>query len=270
MNTNKGQRPTSSFYSQDGELDFHDVPLANLGATHDDPRPVPNTDWALFREKQRQHKKSRITILVLTAIVAFLGVGAGVLGTLYGMAKSHPPEVQTKTMMSTLIATTTTTVPPVTETTTTSLPPLTETAIQVITFPQVTTTVLETTVSPLTLIITETLPPVTQTTTQDLTEISLVTTTITTTLIYTTVQTTTSLNSTTKGSYNGQRCTVDYAYGGENLHDLNNDYDLLMVDAVDRAVGNGLELGDDDVLEVAMKSIFQCVVTDVLDLVGAF
>lgn len=246
MDANNNPRPTASFYSGDGDRSFTDVPLSDLGPNNEDPIPAStNVDWALFRAKQAQDKKNRITIISLIAMVAFLSATAAVLGALYGIARSQPPQVLTKTTMSTSVVTTTS-ILPVTETTTTSIPPITTTAIR-----------------------TRTLPPVTQTTTQNQTEISLVTTILTTTLFFTTVQTTTSLISSTKGAQDGQRCTVNYEYGGEDLHDLNDDYDLLMADALERAAGKGLDLGSEDYLTVAMRSVFECSVTDVLDLVDA-
>ncbi|KUI59954.1 hypothetical protein VP1G_07217 [Cytospora mali] len=270
MDANNGPRPTSSFYSVDGNGGFGDIPLRDLGVNNEAPGPVPvsNIDWTVFREKQKQDHKSWITIMILTAVAVFLGASVAVLGTLYGLEKSKSPQVLTnwETTTSTSIVTSTTSILPVTETTTTSLPPLTETATQTTTLPPLTTTLLQTTTTPMTSFVTETLPPITQTITENQTEteISLVTTIITTTLIFTTIETTTSLISTTKGVQDGQRCTVNYEYGGEDLHNLNGDYDLLMVDALGRAVGKGLDLDTDDYLAVAMRSVFECAVTDVL------
>lgn len=262
METNNAPRPPSSCYSFDGVPDFNNIPMRNLGANRENSASniAANVDWTLFREKQRQDRKSRITIMILTGMVALLGILAAVLGTLYGIEKSQPPRVEMKTTTSTM--TLTSSVLPVTISTTTSLPPLTETTTQ-------TTTFLQTTTTPMTSFVTETLPPVTQTTTQNLIEISLVTTIVTTTLVFTITETTALLISTTKGLQAGQRCTVNYEYGGEDLHNLNSDYDLLMVDALQRAIGKGLDLGTDDYQGVALKSIFECAVTDVLDLVEA-
>lgn len=270
MDTNNNPRPTSSFYSGDGDQGLSEVPLRNLGPNSADPSPEPrNVDWALFRAKQERDKKNRIAIISLIAMVAFLSATAAVLGTLYGLAKAQPPQVLTKTAISTSIMTTTS-ILPVTQTVTASLPPITETSIQTSTLPPLTTTLLQTTTTPLTLFSTETLPPVTQTTTQSQTEISLVTTIITTTFTFTTTQTTTPLtSSSTVGAQDPQRCTVNYEYGGEDLHDLDSDYDLLMLDALQRAVAKGLDISTGDSLTVAMRSVFECAVTDVLDLVEA-
>lgn len=246
MDTNNNPRPTPSSSSVDGDQGFIDVPLEDLRPNNEEPVPVsPNVDWALFRAKQIKDRKNRIAIISLIIIIAFLSATTAVLGALYGLAKSHPPQVLTKTALSTSVVTTTS-ILPVTETTTTSIPPVTQTTTQ-----------------------TTTLPPVTQTTTQNQTEISPVTVIITTSLTFTTVQTTTSVVSSTKGPQDGQRCTVDYEYGGEDLHEINGDYDLLMVDALKRAVGRGLDLDSEDYLAVSMRSVFECSLTDVLELVEA-
>lgn len=277
MTTTNNQRPIiSPFYSGEDDHAFNDVPLRDLRPNSEYPTSGRRSlDWALYRAKQEQDSKNRRTIRVLIILMALLAAATAVIGTIYGIEKAQPPHVLTKTAIHVSTSTITTTrTQHVTETTTTSFPTKIETAIRTETLPPLTTTLLQTITTPLTVFHTETLPPITQTTTttttQNQTETSLVTSIITTILNFTTTQTTTlSFTSSTTGPPNEQHCTVDYEYGGNELHRLNPDYDLLMIDALERAVGKGLDYGALDPLTVAMRSIFECVVTDVLELVDA-
>ncbi|KAJ0117460.1 hypothetical protein J7T55_003876 [Diaporthe amygdali] len=112
--------------------------------------------------------------------------------------------------------------------------PVTITTTKIATVPSTTTT--------------KTVPPATQTAVHTVTEVSYVTTEF------------------TKSSV----LTTSVTYGGQELHDLNNDYDLLMVDALEFAVSNGLDLGGDEYMDVAMRSIFLCSSSDSIELVEAF
>lgn len=105
---------------------------------------------------------------------------------------------------------------------------------------------------------TQTLPPVTQTTVTTETEVSRITTEITKTSALTTTDTTRITVTPTKDPHDGKRCDSTQQYGGQELHDINSDYDLLLVDAIQEAVDDGMDIGDDSVLEVAQRSVFLC------------
>lgn len=106
--------------------------------------------------------------------------------------------------------------------------------------------------------VTQTLTPVTQTTVQTQTEVSRITTEITKTSALTTTDTTSITVTPTKDPHDGRRCGNNLLYGGQELHDINSDYDLLLVDAVQEALDNGMDIGNAQVLEVAKKSVFLC------------
>lgn len=117
--------------------------------------------------------------------------------------------------------------------------------------------------------VTHTLPPMTQTTIQTQTEVSHITTEITKTSALTITDTTSITVTPTKDPHDGKRCNNKQLYGGQELHDINSDYDLLLVDAVQEAVDNGMDIGDAQVLEVAEKSVFLCSGSHSIELVEA-
>jgi hypothetical protein len=113
---------------------------------------------------------------------------------------------------------------------------------------------------------TQTLPPVTQTTTHNETKISHKTTVATKTSVLTSTDTT---SITVTQSSEPKRCNNNQEYGGQELHDINGDYDLLLVDAIQNAASKGLDIRGVDVLDVAVKSVFRCTNSPLIELVEA-
>ncbi|KAI7774890.1 hypothetical protein LA080_007715 [Diaporthe eres] len=107
------------------------------------------------------------------------------------------------------------------------------------------------------------------TTTTSIPEVSRITTEITKTSAFTTTDTTSITVTPTKDPHDGRRCGNNLLYGGQELHDLNSDYDLLLVDAIQEALDNGMDIGNAQVLEVAKKSVFLCSSSHSIKLVEA-
>ena len=113
---------------------------------------------------------------------------------------------------------------------------------------------------------TQTLPPLTQTTVHTETVVSHTITEITKTSVFTTTDIT---SITVTQSSEPKRCNNNQQYGGQELHDINGDYDLLLVDAVQNAVSHGLDIGGAEVLDVAVRSVFRCTSSPAIELVEA-
>jgi hypothetical protein len=113
---------------------------------------------------------------------------------------------------------------------------------------------------------TQTLPPLTQTTVHTETVVSHTITEITKTSVFTTTDIT---SITVTQSSEPKRCNNNQQYGGQELHDINGDYDLLLVDAVQNAVSHGLDIGGAEVLDVAVRSVFRCTSSPSIEFVEA-
>lgn len=88
---------------------------------------------------------------------------------------------------------------------------------------------------------------------------SLVTAIITTTLFLTSTQTTSELASTSMSPSVKPRCIPPGLYGGEELHQLSSDYDVLLTSNLEYAARHGVDIGGQDPFFVALRSIFTCV-----------
>lgn len=64
-------------------------------------------------------------------------------------------------------------------------------------------------------------------------------------------------------------CNNHQQYGGQELHDINSDYDLLLIDAINYAVRKGLNVGEETWLDVALRSVFQCTDSPSIEFVDA-
>lgn len=176
-----------------------------------------------------------MTMIILAVLAFVFAIAAVVLGALYGICVKSSQTPQTSNIV---------TVSPSTVTNTKTSSALVSTK-------------------------TQTLPPLTQTVIHTETEISHITTELTMTSVLTTTDTTSITVTATKDPNGGQRCAMNQEYGGQDLHHLNDDYDLLMVDALQAAVSNGLDIGGSEYTDVAMRSIFLCSSGDSLELVDA-
>lgn len=101
-------------------------------------------------------------------------------------------------------------------------------------------------------------PPVTQTAVRTETEVSYITTEITKTSVLTTTDATRITVKPTTSPPAGKRCNNSQQYGGQELHDINSDYDLLLAAIIQDAVNNGLDIGGAQVLDVGKRSVFLC------------
>lgn len=183
---------------------------------------VQETEWREKEEKKKKkHRKYKCSAYALGALVVLIAIPATVLGVVLGKSKELAQTPTNGTESTSIV------------TTTTSIPGKVSTSIQ-------------------------TLPPVTQTTAQTETEVSQITTEVTKSSFLTTTDTTSITVTPTKDPHDGKRCNINEQYGGQELHDINSDYDLLLVDAVQEAVGQGMDIGGASVLEVSERSVFLC------------
>lgn len=216
----------SSFYSQprrdDDTHDYDNIPLRDFNQ----PQQIQRTEHEETKKKTIKWKAATYCLLP-SLLVSF--TLAAIFMPLFIIQKNKSPEITKNGTVFTSIVTTTTSIPGKASTNTQTLPP-----------------------------VTHTLPPVTQTTVQTQTEVSRITTEITKTSAWTTTDTASITVTPTKDPHDGKRCVNNQMYGGQELHDINGDYDLLLVDAVQGAVDNGMDIGDAQVLEVAQKSVFLC------------
>lgn len=220
----------SSVYSLPNRQNFEEIPLRNLNRTQ-------QTEWPVYQAMQTEGRRKWMTIIILAILAFILAASTATLGALLSKCEHSLQTPQNDTSQT-----------PGNDTAST---PVTITTTKIATVPSTTTT--------------KTVPPATQTAVYTVTEVSYVTTEFTKSSVLTTSVTV----SQTKDPHDGQRCTNNQKYGGQELHDLNNDYDLLMVDALEFAVSNGLDLGGDEYMDVAMRSIFLCSSSDSIELVEA-
>ncbi|KAL1870716.1 hypothetical protein Daus18300_005036 [Diaporthe australafricana] len=224
----------SSLYSLPNRKDttqhYEDIPLHNLNHPQ-------QTEWPVYQAMQTEGRKKWMTIIILAALAFMFGLATVVLGVLYGICvrSSQTPQTSNNVTVSASTVINTKTLPALISTNT------------------------------------QTLPPVTQTVIHTETDVSSVTTELTMTSVLTTTATTriTTTATTSKDSNDGRRCITDQEIGGQELHDLNDDYDLLMVDALKAAVSNGLKYGYSEYMTVVMRTIFLCSSGDTIEFVEA-
>lgn len=218
--------------------DYENIPLRDFN------QPQQNQPYQMQRIEHEETKKKSIKWKIATFCLgpSFLVslILASVFMPLFITEKNKSPEITKNGTVLTSIVTTTTSISGKASTSTQTLPP-----------------------------VTHTLPPVTQTTVQTQTEVSRITTEITKTSALTTTDTTSITVTPTKDPHDGKRCDNNKQYGGQELHEINSDYDLLLVDAVQDALDNGMDIGDAQVLEVAEKSVFLCSGSHSIELVEA-
>lgn len=237
-----------SLPTRDGNLhDYESIQLRDLRQPQQN-EPLQNqppqyqmqqTQSAAFEETRKKCKKYRIFTYGLGALLGVAFITLLVLGLLYGKSKQAPQSPGNGTVFTSVV-TTTTSIPGKASTSTQTLPALTQT-----------------------------LPPVTQTTVTTETEVSHITGRATKTSVLTTTDTTRITVTPTKDPHDGNRCSTNQQYGGHELHDINDDYDLLLVDAVQESVDSGMYIGDAEVLEVADRSVFMCSGSHSIDLLKA-
>lgn len=184
---------------------------------------------------KKKCKKYKWSIYGLVCLLASALIAIVVLGALYSHSKATSQIPKNGTVYTSFF-TTTTSIPGKALASTQTLPPVTHTLP-----PE-----------------TQTLPPITQTTLVTKTEVSHVTTEFTKTSVSTATDTKKITVTPTKDPHDGKRCNNNQHYGGSELHDINSDYDLLLVDAIQEAVDKGMDIGDAQVLDVALRSIFTC------------
>lgn len=243
----------SSMYSlptrDDNPHNFENIPLRDLNQPPESqprqeqlqPDQTQQNQQAEHEKTKKKYKKYKCTTYGLGVLSAIFLIGITVLGVLYNNSKETPQTSKNGTV-STSIVTTTTSISGKVSTSTLTLPP-----------------------------VTQTLPPVTQTsvTTSTETEVSSITSEITKTSASTITDTTSIIVTPTKDPHDGKRCDNNKQYGGQELHDLNGDYDLLLVDAVQEAVDGGMDIGGAQVLDVAHRSVFLCSGSHSIELVDA-
>lgn len=207
----------------------------------DQPNPLA-IGAEVFRAKESHRRRSWATILALAILVCVLLITTTTLGVLYGTTQMvGPPGTSTNIIISPVTQTTTS----LTTTTVVSTQPTTETETS-------------TTIS------TETTRRSAKTTTAS------VTTIVTTTLYIIATQTTSETASTTMSAPMSSRCIPQGLYGGDELHLINGDYDVDIDNAIWRATNSSLiDIGQDDPFAVALRSIYQCVSEDDVDLIVA-
>lgn len=190
--------------------------------------PVEQNQTAEHEKTKKKLKTYKCTTCGLLVLCGLALITILVLGGLFGKSQETLQTPKNGTVFTSIV------------TTTTSITGKASTSTQ--TLPQAT----------------RTLPPVTQTTITTETEVSRITTEITKTSALTTTDTTRITVTPTKDPHDGKRCDSTQQYGGQELHDINSDYDLLLVDAIQEAVDDGMDIGDAPVLEVAQRSVFLC------------
>ncbi|KAJ4393430.1 hypothetical protein N0V93_002640 [Gnomoniopsis smithogilvyi] len=209
----------------------HSVPLD----LHD---PV-DIGGEIYRDKQAQLQRQRQCIIFLAVLVALLAVSSIALGVRF-VRPAKPPDTQTLTTVA----------------------PTTEYSTKLVTRLRTTTDIsIQPTIE--TVISTQT-----DTTTQRA-KASSVTAFITTTLYLTSTQTTNVPVSSTITPSLAARCIPPGLYGGEELHLLSSDYDIIIASSLYYATSQGLDIGNEDLFLEALRSIFTCVAEDDLVLVAA-
>lgn len=222
--------------------DLENIPLTNLNQPAQNQPPeyqVPQKQTAEHEKMKKKCKTYKCTIYGLLVLLSLTFIPIIVLGVLYGKSNETPQTPENGTVFTSMV-TTTTSIPGKASTSTQTLPP-----------------------------VTQTLPPVTHTAVTTETETSHITTEITQTSALTTTDTTSITVTPTKDPHDGKRCDSNQQYGGQEIHDINSDYDLLLVDAIQEAVDSGMDIGDAPVLEVAQRSVFMCSGSHSIDLVEA-
>lgn len=196
----------------------------------------------VYRDNHAQIRRNRRWIMILVGMVALLGVSVIVLGVRYvPWPPAQPLALQN-------VTTTAYTTESLTNYLTKSRP---ETSMSI---------------RPTTLTVTSTVVSTQAVTTTRKAKTSPVTAIVTTTLYLTSTQTTSELTYTTTSSSFKPRCIPPGLYGGEELHQVSSDYDVLLASNLEYAASHGLDIGSQDVFSVALRSIFTCVAREDLSL----
>lgn len=237
-----------SLPTRDGNLhDYESIQLRDLRQPQQNEPPqnqppqyqMQQTQSAALEETRKKCKKYKVFTCGLGVLLGVAFITLLVLGLLYGKSTQAPQSPGNSTVFTSVV-TTTTSISGKASTITQTLPALTQT-----------------------------LPPVTQTAITTETEVSHITDKITQTSVLTTTDTTRITVTPTKDPHDGNRCSTNQQYGGHELHDINDDYDLLLADAVQESVDSGMYIGDAEVLEVADRSVFMCLGSHSIDLLEA-
>lgn len=224
-------------------LRANDIELQDLGGGPGSSRvplgPLNPLEFGaeVFRAKEWHRRRNSRTILILSILVALLLAATTTMSVLYYTQVAKPPEIHilTTTAFATQL------VPSLATTTATLTQPTTVTSTSV-----------------------------TTETTRRKAKTTSVTTIITTTLYITTTQPSSSaVISSSSPPPIDKYCIPQGLYGGEELHEINGDYDFVIVNALKNATSSGLSIDNEDYLTVALISIFQCIFEDNLTLVTA-
>lgn len=207
--------------------DFRSVPMGSHNSL--------DIGAEVYRDNQAQNRRSRRWIVIFVSVVALLGVSAIVLGV---RCAPWPPAEPLGLQNFTTTMFTTESI------TRYSTKFRTETSTRI---------------QPTTVTVTSIVVSTQAVTTTRMAKTSLVTAIIATTLYLTPTQTTSELTSTTASSLSKPRCIPPGLYGGEELHQVSSDYDILLAGNLEYAASHGLDIGSQDMLSVALRSIFTCV-----------
>lgn len=189
----------------------------------------------VYRDNQPQNIWNRRWIMILVGLVALLAVLAMVLGVRY---VPGPPaqRLGLQNLTTTMF--------------------MTE---SITSYSTIFRTGFSTRMRPTTETVTSTVVSTQAVTTTRKAKTSLVTAIITTTLYFTSTQTTSDLTFTSISPSIKPRCIPPGLYGGEELHQVSSDYDILLAGNLEYAASHGLDIGSQDMFSVALRSIFTCV-----------
>lgn len=239
-------------YRRKSDTRPNDIELQDLGSNGGaDSRPVPldrsdplSIGTEVNRSEQAQHQRDCRRILVLSSLAAVLVTASAVLGFLYISQLTQPPDIQNLTITASTTESFTEFRTKPRTTTAIILQPTTETVISTLVTTQIETTTRKA-------------------------RTSSVTTLVTTTIYLTSTQTTSTSASSSRKTSLSPRCIPPALYGGEELHQLSVDYDILIASTLALAASQGLDIGGQDPLLVSLRSIFTCVAEEDLLLAAA-